>query len=108
MLLVPSLKPIRLRGVACARLVVRRAPEAELRPAHHDDAAADAGEVADGVERDLRVVGARLDAEVAAAARRVELVAGERAAARASAAGRCAASPKRSPVGRTASGRSRT
>jgi hypothetical protein len=34
-------------------------------------------EVADGVERDLRVVGARLDAEVAAAAGRVELVARE-------------------------------
>ena len=33
-LFVPSLKPIRLRGVACARLVDDGAPEAELRPAH--------------------------------------------------------------------------
>ena len=55
-----------------ARRVLRaarrgRAAEAELRPAHHDDAAAEPREVAHGVERDLRVVGARLDAEVAAA-----------------------------------------
>ena len=56
----------------------RRAAEAELRPAHHDAAAADAREVAHGVEGDLRVVGAGLDADVAAALRRVERVVAER------------------------------
>ena len=45
-----------------------RAAEPELRPAHDDDAAADPGQVADGVERDLRVVRARLHADVAAGA----------------------------------------
>ena len=44
----------------------RGAPEAELRPLHHHRPAADPGQVADRVEGDLRVVGARLDAEVAA------------------------------------------
>jgi hypothetical protein len=44
----------------------RRTPEAELRPAHADHAHADPGKVADGVHRDLRVVGARLHADVAA------------------------------------------
>ena len=34
-LFVPSLKPMRLRGVACAARGRRRAPEAELRPAQH-------------------------------------------------------------------------
>ena len=77
MFAVPSLKPIRLRGVACARLVVGRASEAELRPADGHRAAADPREVAHGVEGDLRVVRAGLDAEVAVAARRVELVAGQ-------------------------------
>ena len=56
----------------------RRAAEAELRPAHHDAATAEARQVAHRVERDLRVVGAGLDAEVAAALRRVERVLGER------------------------------
>ena len=45
----------------------RRAAEAELRPAHARRAERDPGQVADGVHRDLRVVGARLDAQVAAA-----------------------------------------
>ena len=40
--------------------------------------APDPREIADGVERHLRIVGARLDAEIAAGARGVELVAGER------------------------------
>ena len=50
-------------------------------------AASEAQQVADGVERDLRVVGARLHAEVAVAAGRVELVAGSGPSG-ASAAGR--------------------
>ena len=74
----------------------RRAAEAELRPAHHDAAAAEPREVAHGVERDLRVVGAGLHAEVAAAARRVERVVARTRAAAVSAAGRFAARPKRS------------
>ena len=56
----------------------RRAAEPELRPAHDDDTAADSREVADGVEGDLRIVGARLHAEVAAGAGRIERVARER------------------------------
>ena len=52
----------------------RGAAEPELRPLHRGRAEADAGEVADGVHGDLRVVGARLDRDVAAAARRVEVV----------------------------------
>ena len=59
---MPSLKPNRLRGVACARRGRRRAAEPELRPAHRDDAEADPDQVAHGVHRDLRVVGAGLDA----------------------------------------------
>ena len=52
----------------------RRPAEAELRPAHGDRAEADPGQVADRVHRDLRVVGAGLDAEVAVRADRVEVV----------------------------------
>ena len=52
----------------------RRAAEAELGPAHRDGAEADPGEVADRVHRDLRVVGAGLDAQVAVAAVGVEVV----------------------------------
>jgi hypothetical protein len=62
------LKPNRLRGVACAVEVVevhRAGPEPDPR------------QVADGVHRDLGVLRARLDAEVAARPRRVEPVAGE-------------------------------
>lgn len=55
----------------------RRLAEAQLGPADRGAAHADPGEVADGVHRDLRVVRARLDAQVAAAAGRVEIVAGE-------------------------------
>ncbi len=60
-----------------ARRRRRGAPEAELAPAHRDGAEAEAHEVAHGVHGDLRVVGARLDADVAARARLVEVVAGE-------------------------------
>ena len=60
------------RGLAGRRR--RGAAEAELGPAHGDRAEADPGEVADRVHRDLRVVGAGLHAQVAVAARRVEVV----------------------------------
>ena len=78
MLAVPSLKPIRLRGVSWLRLVRRGAAEAELGPAHRHRAAADPGQVADRVEGDLGIVGAGLDADVAAAFERGQLVAGQR------------------------------
>ena len=52
-------------------------PKPELRPADAHHARAEADQVADGVHGDLRIVRAGLDAEVAAADRRVELVAGE-------------------------------
>ena len=55
----------------------RRAPVAELRPADRRGAERRARQVADRVHRDLRVVRARLDDEVAVAARRVEGVGGE-------------------------------
>lgn len=44
----------------------RRAPEAQLRPAQPRPAEREAGEVADGVHRNLRVVRAGLHAEIAA------------------------------------------
>src|SRR4051812_7125108 len=56
----------------------RRPAEAELRPADADQPLPDPGEVADGVHRDLRVVGAGLDAQVATAAGRVDLLTLER------------------------------
>src|SRR5581483_5138527 len=55
----------------------RRPPEVELRPAHRHLPATDAGEVADGVEGDLRVVGAGLDGEIAVRPLGLELVAGK-------------------------------
>ena len=82
----------------------RGAAEAELRPPHDDGAAADAGEVADDVEGDLRIVGAGLHAEVAAAARRVERVTGQRG--QICKRSRAFARPARSAC-RTGSGRSR-
>ena len=96
MLRVPSLKPIRLRGVSWARLVddVRPKPSCDQRITHA--AAADAGQVADRVEGDLRVVGAGLDAEVAAAARRVEARRRAAPAGRAARPAARAARPKRS------------
>ena len=75
MLFVPSLKPMRLRGVVLRRGRRRRAAEPELGPAQSRSAAADAGEVAERVEGDLRVVGAALHGEVAAGLVRVEHVA---------------------------------
>lgn len=63
------------------RLGVRRGrgrlAEAQLGPAHRDLAEADPRQVPDGVHGDLRVVRARLDAEVAAAAGRIQVVARE-------------------------------
>ena len=108
-LLVPSLKPIRLRGVSWRAAGRRGAAEAELRPAHDDGAAADPREVAHGVEGDLRVVGAGLHAEVAAASGRARARRRRSAAARASAAGRLRGEPEAVvAVRRTASARSRT
>ena len=93
---VPSLKPIRLRGVDWVLVVaeVRPKPSCDQRITH--GAAADAGQVADGVEGDLRVVGAGLDAEVAAGAAGVEAVAGQGGRSAAAAPGRRAARPNRS------------
>lgn len=64
----------RCLGVGCGRGGLA---EAELRPADRDPAEADAGEVADGVHRDLGVVGTCLDAQVSSAACGVEIIAGE-------------------------------
>ena len=50
----------------------RCATETLLEPAQRDNGAADTGKVADGVKGDLRVFGARLHADVAAADRRVD------------------------------------
>ncbi|CAB4914100.1 unannotated protein [freshwater metagenome] len=55
----------------------RRPAEPQLRPADADQADPDPGQVADGVHGHLRVVGAGLDAQVPAADRRVDQVAGE-------------------------------
>ena len=82
------------RGLLAARR--RRAPEAELRPAERRRAAGDPGEVADGVERDLRIVGAGLHAEVAAAAGGGRARRRGSAGSSRSAGGRFDASPKRS------------
>ena len=73
-LAVPSLNPNRLRGVGLGGRRRRGAPEAELRPADARGAERGPGQVADRVHRDLRVVGAGLDDEVAVGARRVEVV----------------------------------
>ena len=63
------------RGLGCRR--GRGPTEAELRPTHARAAKGGPGEVADRVHGDLRIVGARLDEQVAVAAARVELVARE-------------------------------
>ena len=75
---MPSLIPNRLRGVAWPVEVddVRPKPSCDQRTL--TTPLADPGQVAHRVHRDLRVVGAGLDAQVPAAAGRVELVAGER------------------------------
>ena len=106
MLLVPSLKPIRLRGVAWLLLVLDVRPKPSWNHRIATDAPAEPGQVADRVERDLRVVRARLDAQVAAAAVGLELVAGERRACRPARPGARPASPK--PVVEQASARSRS
>ena len=80
---MPSLKPNMLRGVAWRLRGRRRAAEPELAPAHRDDPEAHPHQVAHRVHRHLRVVGAGLDDDVAARARRVEVVAEEGRAARA-------------------------
>ena len=74
---MPSLKPNRLRGVAWLVDVddVRPNPSCDHRTAV--DAEPHPHQVAHGVHGDLRVVRARLDAQVAAGTGRVELVAGE-------------------------------
>ena len=69
---MPSLKPIRLRGVPAPPSVGRE--EAFLEPPQRDAAAAVSGQVPDRVERHLRVVRAGLDADVSAGLRGVELV----------------------------------
>ena len=74
---MPSLKPKRLRGVDCDVEVVDVRPKPSCDQRTDDRAEADAGQVAHGVHGDLRVVGAGLDAEVAAGPRRVEEVARE-------------------------------
>lgn len=63
----------------CLRVRRRRGrlAEAQLRPADGDLAEADPGQIADRVHRDLRIVGACLHTQIAAAARPVEVVAGE-------------------------------
>ncbi len=66
--------------VARRRLGLRRrrgAAEPELAPAHRDHPEAHPHQVAHGVHRHLRVVGAGLDDDVATGARRVEVVAEE-------------------------------
>ena len=93
---MPSLKPSRLRGVACCGRRRGGAAEAELGPAHRDGAEPDPGQVADRVHGDLRVVGAGLDAQVAVAARRGRGCRPGSAAARGAAAGCRSASPNRS------------
>ena len=55
----------------------RRPTEAELRPTHVCCSERDPREVPDGVHRDLRIVRARLDAEVTTALRRIQCVARE-------------------------------
>ena len=76
-LFVPSLKPWRFRSVCCPFDVDGRAAEPELRPAKRGAAERDAREVANGVERDDRIVGARLHAEIAARSLWLQVVAGE-------------------------------
>ena len=77
MLAVPSLNPSRLRGVACAVDVDEVRPKPSCDQRMRARAEGGPGEVPDRVHRDLRVVGAGLDDEVAVAARRVEVVARE-------------------------------
>ena len=108
-LLVPSLNPWRLRGVVWPCLGGGRAPEAHLAQRSTRRALGLAGEVAQRVVGDLRIVGAHLHAEVTAAEPGLELVAGERRQID-DAAGRRGARGRTGPFrpARTAPDRSRT
>ena len=66
MFAVPSLKPNRLRGVACDVEVDEVRPKPSCDQRMRGATERDAAQVADRVDGDLRVVGAGLDAEVAA------------------------------------------
>ena len=74
---MPSLKPKRFRGVCWARGRGGGAAESELGPADAYPAESDPGQVADGVDSHLRIVGAGLDDDVAAAAVGLQVIAGE-------------------------------
>ena len=71
---MPSLKPIRLRGVSPTGVRGRNPLCAQRIWA---DAIAEPLQFPHGMERDLRIVGARLHREVAARARGLELIAVE-------------------------------
>ena len=73
-LFVPSLKPIRFRGVS---LPLEFAGEAGLHPTDLGDTVGEAGQLADGMKRHLRIVRTSLHGEISAAALRDELIAGE-------------------------------
>ena len=72
-LLVPSLNPIKLRGVSAG--AVGKKPR--LRPAKLGGAIGQARKLPDGVKRDLRIIGAGLNRNVASGPRGFELVAVE-------------------------------
>ncbi len=76
-LAVPSLNPNRLRGVTWARVVDEVRPKPSWDQRTRTVPNADPGQVADGVHRDLRVVGAGLDHDVAVGARVLQVVARE-------------------------------
>ena len=107
MLLVPSLKPNRLRGVCAAGRGRGGLAEAQLRPADRDRAEADPGQVADRVHGDLRIVRAGLHAQVAAAAAGSSLSPGKCGRSASAAGRRSAARSGPGRPARTATGRSR-
>ena len=74
---MPSLNPIRLRGVACVLVVEDVRPKPCWTQRTVAVPFGDARQVADRVVDDLGVVPARLDAEVAAGPGRIERIAGE-------------------------------
>ena len=71
---VPSLNPIRLRGVAA---VCRARQKTGLRPANLGHAIGEPGQLPDRMKRHLRIVGAGLDRQIAAGRLRRQLVAVE-------------------------------
>ncbi len=95
-LAVPSLKPSRLRGVACLVDVEEVRPKPSWAQRSATRAEPDPREVADRVHGDLRVVGAGLDAQVAVAAARGRGCRPGSAAARAATAGCRSSRPNRS------------